>query len=52
MKTFGLLPGREVGIIKNAIKDAVLDGLIRNNYDEAFAFMISEGIKLNLKQVI
>jgi poly(A) polymerase len=52
MKTFGLSPGREVGIIKNAIKDAVLDGIIHNDYDEAFAFMLKEGQKLNLSQVI
>jgi len=48
MKTFGIAPCQNVGIIKNAIKDAVLDGAIRNDYDEAFAFMLSEGKKLGL----
>ncbi|HYQ58689.1 MAG TPA: HD domain-containing protein [Draconibacterium sp.] len=39
MKTFNLAPGREVGLIKDAIKEAILDGEIHNNFDEAFAFM-------------
>ncbi|HOI33372.1 MAG TPA: HD domain-containing protein, partial [Bacteroidales bacterium] len=39
MDVFGLKPGREVGIIKLAIREAVLDGLIGNNYEEAYAFM-------------
>lgn len=51
MATFGLAPGREVGIIKTAIKDAILDGVIHNDYDEAFAFMIREADKLGLKAV-
>jgi poly(A) polymerase len=48
MKTFGISPGREVGIIKNAIKDAILDGLIHNEYDEALSYMISQGELLGL----
>lgn len=48
MSTFNLTPGKEVGIIKNAIKDAILDGVIRNNYEEAFDFMLREGKKLGL----
>lgn len=51
MKTFGLQPGREVGIIKNAIKDAILDGVIHNEFDEALAFMIREGEKIGLKSI-
>ncbi len=50
MKTFGLVPGREVGIIKNAIKDAILDGQIHNNFEEAFAFMLEQGDGLGLKR--
>ncbi len=48
MKTFGLKPGREVGIIKNAIKDAILDGVIHNEFDEAIEFMLQEGKKIGL----
>lgn len=51
MQTFGLPPGKDVGIIKNAIKDAILDGVIHNNYDEAFTFMMEEGLKLGLKPI-
>jgi poly(A) polymerase len=48
MKTYGLQPCREVGIIKNAIKDAILDGIIKNNYSEAYVFMQKEAERLNL----
>lgn len=48
METFGLKPSREVGIIKSAIREAILDGVIRNKYDEAFDFMLKEGEKLGL----
>lgn len=49
MQVFDLKPSREVGIIKNKIKDAILDGKIHNDYDEAMAFMIAEGAELGLK---
>jgi poly(A) polymerase len=52
MKTFGIAPCQQVGIIKNAIKDAVLDGAIHNDYDEAYAFMLREGKKLGLEPVL
>jgi poly(A) polymerase len=52
MKTFGLSPCHQVGIIKNAIKDAVLDGDISNGYDEAFSFMLEQGKKLGLEPVV
>jgi len=48
MKTFDLKPGREVGIIKTAIREAILDGIIPNQKEQAMAFMISEGKKLGL----
>ena len=49
MKTFGIQPGRDVGIIKNAIKDAILDGEIENDYQQAYEFMIEKGKELGLK---
>jgi tRNA nucleotidyltransferase/poly(A) polymerase len=51
MTTFGITPGREVGIIKNAIKDAILDGVIHNEYDDAYQFMLNEADKLGLQKV-
>lgn len=51
METFGIQPSREVGIIKTAIREAILEGDIANNFEEAFAFMIKEGEKLGLKKV-
>ena len=48
METFQIQPCREVGEIKNAIKDAILDGKIQNNFEEAFAHMIELGKALNL----
>jgi poly(A) polymerase len=49
MRTFGLGPGREVGQIKNAIREAILEGEIKNDYNEAYDFMIKEGERLGLK---
>jgi len=51
MDTFGLPPCREVGIIKTAIREAILDGVISNNFEEAFEMMIKEGEKLGLKPI-
>ncbi len=48
METFHLQPGKEIGTIKNAIREAILDGLIGNNYDEAYLYMLGEGKKLGL----
>jgi putative nucleotidyltransferase with HDIG domain len=49
METFNLLPCKEVGIIKTAIREAILDGIIENNYDAAFQMMLSQGEILGLK---
>jgi poly(A) polymerase len=49
MQAFNLTPGREIGIIKNAIREAILDGVIANNIDEAWEFMLQQGIGLGLK---
>ena len=51
MTTFGIKEGRSVGIIKTAIREAVLDGVIGNNFEEAYAFMKNEGLKLGLAVV-
>jgi putative nucleotidyltransferase with HDIG domain len=51
MGTFGIPPGKEVGIIKNAIREAILEGEIHNDYEQAHAFMLKEGKKLGLKAV-
>ncbi|HEY1007462.1 MAG TPA: HD domain-containing protein [Sphingobacteriaceae bacterium] len=48
MEAFGLSEGREVGVIKNLIREAILEGEIRNSRDEAWDFMISKGIELGL----
>jgi putative nucleotidyltransferase with HDIG domain len=39
MHTFSKPPGREIGVIKDAVREAILDGLIENNFDQAFALM-------------
>lgn len=48
MATFGIPPGREVGLIKSTIKDAILDGVIENNHDAAFDYMLLKAGELGL----
>ncbi len=48
METFNISPSRNVGIIKNAIKEAILEGIIKNEYDEAYKFMILKGKEIGL----
>ena len=40
MNTLGIGPGKIVGIIKDSIKDAILEGTIKNNHDEAWELML------------
>jgi len=51
METFGLGPCQEVGSIKNAIKDAILDGIIPNEYTAAHQFMMEKAKSMGLKAV-
>ncbi|MCK6692175.1 MAG: hypothetical protein L6Q97_08745, partial [Thermoanaerobaculia bacterium] len=48
METFGIPPSREVGIIKTAVREAILDGLIPNEFEPGFQRMLEEGAKLGL----
>uniref|UniRef100_UPI0040472973 CCA tRNA nucleotidyltransferase n=1 Tax=Mariniflexile sp. TaxID=1979402 RepID=UPI0040472973 len=48
MQTFGLKPSKEIGIIKEAIKEAILEGDIPNDYDAAFKLMLEKGKALGL----
>ncbi len=51
MATFGLKPSREVGIIKESLTEAILEGHIKNEYEQAFAYMLQKGQEMNLEQV-
>ncbi len=52
MKTFNLKPSKEIGIIKETIKEAILEGDIPNEYEAAFQLMLKEGERLGLEKVV
>ena len=51
MRLFGLEPCREVGMLKSSIKDAILDGIIPNEYDAAYEFMLKKAEKYGFKLI-
>lgn len=51
METFNLKPCREIGQIKDAIKEAILEGEIANDYEEAYEFMLKKAEGLGLKKL-
>lgn len=51
MDTFNLPPSEMVGIIKTAIREAILDGIIPNDFDAAYQFMLEEGKKIDLTPI-
>lgn len=51
MDTFQLTPSKTVGIIKDAVREAILDGIIKNDYDAAFEYMLIKAKELHLEPV-
>lgn len=51
MKTFNLKPCKEIGMIKTAIREAILEGTIPNEHTAAYNLMLEEGKKLGLKAI-
>ena len=49
MQLFNLKPSREIGMLKEAVKEAILDGKIPNEYEAALSFVLKKGEKLGLQ---
>ncbi|MFT6982907.1 MAG: tRNA nucleotidyltransferase/poly(A) polymerase [Crocinitomicaceae bacterium] len=52
MKTFGLEPCAEIGVLKNKIKEAILEGMIENDKEEAFQFMLDQAKEIGLEAIV
>ena len=51
METFGLPPGKEVGVLKTEVREAILDGKIRNEFAEAYQYLLAQGERHGLRPV-
>lgn len=51
MEIFNLKPSREIGVLKEAVKEAILEGEIPNEYDAAYEFVLKKATKMGLKKV-
>jgi hypothetical protein len=52
MQIFNITPSKQVGMIKDAIREAILDGIIPNEYEAAYQFMIVEAAKIGLQPAL
>lgn len=52
MKIFGLSPSKEIGILKEAVKEAILEGEISNEYQQAYDFIVKRAEKMKLKPIV
>lgn len=52
MQTFDLRPSKPVGLLKDAVREAILDGVIPNDYDAAFNFLLEKAKEMNLHPVV
>ena len=51
MATFGIGPGKEIGVLKEYVKESILDGVIGNNIEEASALMLAKAAELGLTPI-
>ena len=51
MDLFNLQPSRPVGVLKEAIKNAILDGVIPNDREAAYQFLLQKAVEMGLKPI-